>query len=179
LRFDLRPPLRFTATVGAILLLASACVVPVPIPVPGGTPPPPAPAAPAGASIAALEALTHQQVNQHRARRGLAGLGYDERIAAIARRHSEEMARGRRAFGHDGFTARSNEIRGFLAMRSMSENVAYNSHHSPVSITVGEWLGSPGHRRNIESVAHSLTGVGIARSADGTYYFTQIFITVP
>ncbi len=36
------------------------------------------------------------------------------------------------------------------------------------------WLRSPGHRENIEG-AYDLTGIGVARSRQGVYYFTQLF----
>jgi uncharacterized protein YkwD len=44
-----------------------------------------------------------------------------------------------------------------------------------VTVAVDGWLGSPHHRENIEG-NFDRTGVGIARSGDGTYYYTQIFI---
>ena len=37
------------------------------------------------------------------------------------------------------------------------------------------WLNSQGHRENIEG-DYNMTGIGISKSADGTPYFTEIFI---
>ncbi len=40
---------------------------------------------------------------------------------------------------------------------------------------VNGWLGSPGHRANIENPRFTSTGVGVAVDANGTYYWTQNF----
>ena len=38
------------------------------------------------------------------------------------------------------------------------------------------WLSSPSHRKNIESPAYDLAGVGVAQGPAGAYYFTQLFV---
>ena len=75
------------------------------------------------------------------------------------------MARGRVGFGHDGFGSRAAHSGG------KAENVAYNR---TARGAVSSWLGSPGHRRNIEG-SYNLTGIGIAPGRRGGYFFTQIF----
>jgi uncharacterized protein YkwD len=133
--------------------------------------------APRPGALAIQEAEAHRLVNQHRTGRGLPPLAHDERIAEIARAHSRQMASGMRGFGHDGFEARAAELRSFLTIGSLAENVALDSREPPAAPVVGGWIGSPGHRGNMEG-AFTTTGIGAARAVDGTYYFTQIFVGV-
>lgn len=116
-------------------------------------------------------------VNAHRRSAGLSALAYDPRIAAVARAHSADMAAGHDAFGHAGFDARAQQIGQVIPYSTVAENVAFNDY--PIDQTaqqaVAGWLTSPGHRRNIEG-AFDVTGIGVARRADGTYFYTQIFV---
>ncbi len=154
----------------ALLLIPPTC--PVVLPPPAEAPQPVEPAAP----LAALERDFHERINRHRVSQRLAPLAYDERIAAIAREHSQAMANGR-PFGHEGFEARRGAVQRFLPYRSLAENVAFNNH--PVDATVPDavarLIASPGHRTNIEG-NFDVTGVGIARSPGGTFFYTQIFV---
>ena len=108
---------------------------------------------------------------------GLPPLAYDARIAEIARRHSEDMAAGRVPAGHDGFEARRRAIAKTIPLRGIAENVAYNDYPLSRTVTtaVSGWLGSRGHRENIEG-GYETTGVGIAGDGRGTWYYTQIFV---
>jgi uncharacterized protein YkwD len=124
------------------------------------------------------EIATHHMVNGYRAERGLEPIGYSERIAEIARQHSHRMATGSRSFGHGGFEARSAEIRMMLRVRAVAENVAYESRVNPAASVVAGWIGSPEHRSNIEG-SFTATGIGVARSSSGRFYFTQIFVAAP
>ena len=112
-------------------------------------------------------------VNAHRQRIGRAALTHSEVIWAQANRHSRNMAAGAVAFGHDGFDARSSAI--FAALGStgtVSENVATGL--TSAEAVVAGWLGSPGHKANIESSA-TRTGISAVQSAAGVWYYTQIF----
>ena len=108
---------------------------------------------------------------------GLAPLAYDARIAAVARRHSRDMADGRIAPGHDGFESRRRKISKSVPLKGIAENVGFNDYprSETVRAAVSGWLGSHGHKENIEG-SYDLTGVGIARDARGGWYFTQIFV---
>lgn len=155
------------------LLAALAGCIPVPVPVPlppASRPPPTAEPAPA----AALEAEIHQRVNRYRASRGLAPLRHDERVAELARRHSAAMAAGRVSFGHDGFAQRAAAVQALFPVAALSENVAYNSGPDPAARIAEQWLASPGHRDNIVGPS-DVTGIGVARTAAGVYYATQLF----
>jgi uncharacterized protein YkwD len=155
----------------AMLLLTAFLFFVVPRPAPAGRPEPPT------ASAEALESRTYKLINEHRRGRGLAPLAYDARIAAVARRHSKDMADGRVSAGHDGFEARQRHISKMIPLRGIAENVGINDYppSKTVRSAVSGWLGSRGHRENIEG-RYDLTGVGIARDARGAYYYTQILV---
>jgi uncharacterized protein YkwD len=96
-------------------------------------------------------------------------------IAEQAKKHSSNMASKKVAFSHDGFEERIKTITQKIGMsRASAENVAYG--HLSAKEVVDVWLKSPGHRKNIEG-KYTLTGIGFSRNADGTIYFTQIFIS--
>ena len=124
-----------------------------------------------------LEHYVHRLVNEHRVSQGLKPLTFNPKIAAIARRHSQDMATGRVGFSHGGFESRREKIAGFIAQLWVGENVAANNGDFLYAGegAVSGWLQSPGHRRNIEG-AYDLTGVGIAQGPAGEYYFTQLFV---
>jgi uncharacterized protein YkwD len=126
------------------------------------------------ASPGTLEAAVFEMVNSHRRSLQLPPLVADERIRALAREHSESMAAGKLPLSHEGFEARIAALG--LPYARAGENSASNRGFSdPAASAVGRWLSSPDHRRNIEG-DFDLTGVGVARSENGTYFFTQIFI---
>jgi len=124
-------------------------------------------------SLATLEAETLRLINEERAKKGLPALISDERIVKQARIHSANMGNGSVAFGHDGFEARVRATG--VTYYSAGENVAWNNYPDPVQTAVNDWMNSDGHRKNILG-NYNLTGMGIAKSASGKYYFTQIFI---
>jgi uncharacterized protein YkwD len=128
-------------------------------------------------STLAMEAEVHALINRHRESRGLPRLTQDPVLDALARAHSERMARGEVPFGHDGFDDRFNRARANLAISRFSENVGTNSGFSTSDVAsqlVTGWINSPGHRQNLEG-NYRITGVGIARSARGEFFGTQLF----
>jgi uncharacterized protein YkwD len=116
-------------------------------------------------------------VNAHRRALALAPLAWDDDIAAVARAHSEAMARGRVPFGHDGFSERARAVAASAPFAAMAENVARNTHRESESARVAaeSWARSAAHRRNIEG-RFDRTGIGVARSAGGAWYYTQLFV---
>lgn len=121
-----------------------------------------------------MEERTMDEINEYRRSKNLPVLVGDARIVEQARRHSQNMGNGTVPFSHQGFQERVNSSQ--IAYRSAAENVAKNLNHpDPVSTAVNGWIQSEGHRKNIEG-NFDTTGVGIIKAADGTYYFTQIFI---
>lgn len=131
---------------------------------------------PAPAPYQSLERDAFNRINTYRSEKGLSALRWNEEIATIARQHSVEMANGRVAFGHGGFNDRAKLLQQKLTLHGVAENVAYNDYPDPALTAVTGWIASDGHRINIENTAYSLSGMGVARSSDGAYYFTQLFI---
>lgn len=125
-------------------------------------------------SVDAIEKAVYNQVNQYRASRGLPPLSTNTRMSEQARLHSQNMASGKVAFGHQGFAGRVTAVA--IAYSSAAENVAYNQgYRDPATVAVQGWIKSTGHRQNMES-NFNLTGIGVATNAKGQYYFTQMFI---
>jgi uncharacterized protein YkwD len=131
---------------------------------------------PASPELSAVEHEVHELVNRYRVSRRFPPLEFDDTIAHHARIHSQNMADRVVAFGHHGFDRRVQAISGLLSFTGAAENVAYNNREyvDCARFAVEDWLGSPGHRDNIEG-DYRLTGVGVAVDSEGVYYFTQIF----
>lgn len=123
-----------------------------------------------------LKQRTHNRVNDYRKAVGLSELEWDERVAKIAGDQSRAMASGKADFSHDGFYDRADQIGEFMVIRRAGENLAYNYGVSdPAMRAVSQWIGSPGHKKNMEG-DYRITGIGVAKSDDGRYYFTQLFV---
>ena len=80
------------------------------------------------------------------------------------------------SFGHEEFQKRTDEIKTKIMFKRTSENVAMNNAPLAAQLAVRGWINSEGHKKNMEG-DYNLTGVGIARSRDGSWYFTQIFVS--
>ncbi len=126
-------------------------------------------------SISTLERAAFNQVNAYRASKNLAPLAWKDTIAQVARIHSQNMASGRVAFGHEGFTERAQTLARQAPIHGAAENVAYNDYPDPATTAVNGWIGSEGHRLNMENPSYTQSGLGVAVSSDGAYYFTQLF----
>lgn len=126
-----------------------------------------------------VEDLLREAVERVRSQHGLASLEPDRRIAAVARAHSQDMVR-RGFFDHispDGENLDGRLRAAEIAFRSAAENIARaRGVESPVDTAVAEWMASPGHRGNILDGRFTRTGIGVAVDADGTVYFTQVFL---
>ena len=111
--------------------------------------------------------------NEFRQSKGLAALEIRSDLNEIARQHSVDMAEGRVAFGHDGFTERNELAKKSLgSMHSFAENVAYGANSG--TEVVDMWKNSKGHRQNMLGPFRYI-GIGIARNSEGVLFFTQVF----
>lgn len=125
--------------------------------------------------ISIIEKNAFDKVNNYRKSINLNILDWNSDIADISRVHSQNMANESVAFGHDGFNERYEVIKTKVEIISAAENVGYNfGHDDQAAVAVDGWLNSPGHKTNIEG-DYDITGMGVAKSESGTYYFTQIF----
>merc|ERR1719159_889762 len=110
--------------------------------------------------------------NRYRASKGLPPCRWHAGIARIAAEHAASMASGAAPFSHDGFNAR---VSRFPAQRGAGENLALSSGVADVAGTaVDGWIKSPGHEKNLRG-NWNVCGIGTARSANGTFYTTQLF----
>jgi uncharacterized protein YkwD len=145
----------------------------------------------------------HAYVNEERARRGLAPLAWDARLAHIASRHSHDMAK-RNYLSHDSpegqdFDARYRQAGYTCAIRvgnvvhAGAENIAlgrlynsmqirngvarydWNSAQQIARKTVEGWMNSRGHRKNILAPHWRHEGVGVEIHPDNKVYVTQNF----
>jgi uncharacterized protein YkwD len=115
------------------------------------------------------------RVNAYRKSQNLPPLTLDPVISAQAKAHSEKMARVGK-IGHEGFNDRVQSVAKEIVYRSAAENVGYSvGYAQPDAIAVEDWINSPGHQKNMVG-RYDLTGIGMAKNAQGETYFTQIFI---
>jgi uncharacterized protein YkwD len=68
---------------------------------------------------------------------------------------------------------------GVTDMRLAAENLGKTTQSDPSAQIVRSWLQSPDHRSNLLAPALNFTGIGIARGADGSLIYTQVYILVP
>ena len=140
------------------------------------------------ASRSDIEHRVRDLVNGERTHARLQALRDDDRLSAVARAHSEDMAR-RRFFSHvnpsgEDPTARGRRagyecrrILGDVIRVGLAENLYEASGTARDDIehrSVEGWMKSPGHRANILEKNYSRTGVGVA-VAGGAIYITQLF----
>ncbi len=150
---------------------------------------------------AEMEAAIHQRINAYRQEQGQTKFEWDDRLARIARAHSEDMAKNDR-YSHvnlagDDASARARKA-GYSCNNPLSIGVAENIHllygHTstllgrPYALEtqermiqrfVADWTNSPGHRRNILDPRYGKTGIGVAfgtaMGIEGGIYVTQNF----
>ena len=125
------------------------------------------------------ELRTFELVNAERVKNGLRPYVWDAQLTRMARTYSEKMA-SQNFFSHkapdgEGLRERS-RANGIVGFKRLGENLAYNKGFADaaVSAVVG-WMRSEGHRDHILDREFTRSGLGIARSAEGRVYFTQVF----
>ena len=133
-------------------------------------------------SLALLESRLHLAVNEFRREQHLIALERRSELDAVARAHSEDMVR-RGFFSHtspegDTWVERlaTARVTGFAMA---GENVGQTSRAEPNREILEGWKQSPAHRENLLSRPMNATGVGLARAADGTLFYTQLYLSFP
>jgi uncharacterized protein YkwD len=104
-------------------------------------------------------------------------LSRESRLDAAAQAHTEEMARDDHLdhVGRDGWGP-FDRIRAVgYSFRVAAENIASGSPGA--TATLWQWLNSPGHCVNIMGADFLHLGIGHARAASGTDYWTVDFGT--
>ena len=125
------------------------------------------------------EAEVFDLVNRERSRARLGSLEWDDRLAALARDYSRQMAREGFFDHYDprGRTvidrAQSARIRNWS---SIGENLFFCEEHPYFASTaIRGWMKSRTHRTNMLDRSWTATGIGIATARDGSIYITQVF----
>jgi uncharacterized protein YkwD len=150
---------------------------------------------------AALEKRIHTLINQQRNSNGLSSLSFDPSLAAIARGHSQDMAKNN-YFSHvnlkglnpsdrgnqQGYTCRKDY--GSYYTYGLAENIFETSHwttyngirvndfeplETTAQNTVNGWMNSSGHRENILKTTYDREGIGVGIGSDYTVYITEDF----
>jgi uncharacterized protein YkwD len=132
------------------------------------------PAHAATASPTSLESQIISLTNKQRVAAGCKALATNKKLVYAARAHSKDMAKYD-YFGHTGRDGSSFVTRASRAGYSgaSAENIAWGYRGAKTVVTV--WMNSAGHRQNILTCSHKAVGVGVAKKADGTPYYTQMF----
>lgn len=134
----------------------------------------------APSELAALETRLFDGANRIRSRHHRIELARSPELDRVARAHSEDMAaRGYLAHENpEGENPVDRIERGGVAGFSLAaENAGSTSRQDPVREILEGWQLSQVHRRNLLAPAFNTTGVGAARAADGSLYFTQLYVT--
>jgi uncharacterized protein YkwD len=144
----------------------------------------PAPIAAADLTISAAESLMAQTLNADRAAAGLVAVRVDNRLTAIARARSADMA-VKGYFGHtqpDGRTVFNILTAKSIKWYNAGEIIAWNTWPTLAdSVTTANnmWLNSPTHRSIIMATSYNYMGVGLAIDGSGKKYWTTVFIKGP
>jgi uncharacterized protein YkwD len=108
-------------------------------------------------------------------------LAWDARLAAVARAHSEEMARSG-VFSHassDGSLPSRRVSMAGVQWLSTGENIAKaDDVVQAEELFMNEPKFERNHRGNILNPNYTHVGIGIARGQDGSLYITQEFVQV-
>lgn len=129
--------------------------------------------------VKALEKRVIDLVNQQRAKAGLHMLAQNWELCRVARYKSQDMI-NKGYFSHQsptyGSPFRMMESFG-IRFSAAGENIAYGQR-TPEEV-MNSWMNSTGHRANILNGSFNQIGVGVAKTSNGTYYWTQMFIKNP
>ena len=135
---------------------------------------------PSSTGSSELERRVFDLLNTERRSKGLRELEWSDDVAAVARVHSQNMANGR-FFSHRGSDGSMVDERadrmGLGAWRVIGETIAYmRGYDDPATLAVEKWMQSTEHRKNLLGSNWKESAVGVAITADGTCYMTQVFL---
>lgn len=115
-------------------------------------------------------------VNVERSKRGLSELSFNTELSNVATLKSQDMI-NKNYFDHTSPTYGSpfDMMKQFnISYRTAGENIA-KGQRTPAEV-VNSWMNSSGHRANILNANFTDIGIGVAKSSNGTLYWTQMFI---
>lgn len=113
-------------------------------------------------------------VNQKRTAAKCGVLRTDQKLRNAARLHSADMVT-KSFFSHTGSNGSNFVTRASRSgyTQASAENIAWGYRTATAVVTA--WMNSPVHRTNLLNCSYRAVGVGVARKADGTPYWTQDF----
>jgi len=121
-------------------------------------------------------------VNRDRQAAGLPGLLWDDRVAEVARGHSEEMRRTKNVAhispttGSAADRVRAAKIKTAVVLENVARAYGVGEAHQGL-------MNSPGHRTNIMSASATHIGIGVVFGDDVSgrreIFITQVFTRVP
>ncbi len=128
-----------------------------------------------------IERRVFELVNQERINNGRKPLEWIENAAEAARFHSANMAAssflGHADLGGKKVHDRADQF-GLSDWRRIGENVAWISgYDDPAARVVYCWMNSASHRKNMLDSKFRESGLGLAVTDKGKYYFTQVFVS--
>lgn len=131
---------------------------------------------PEASPLKTLENEVFELVNKERVKAGLQPFTYNWEAARVARIKSQDMIDSK-YFGHTspsyGSPFKMLESYG-LRFSAAAENIAYGQRTA--AEVMNSWMNSAGHKANILSKSVTQIGVGAAKAANGTIYWTQLFL---
>ena len=131
-------------------------------------------------AIASTEQRAFELMNAERQVAGLSMLVWSEQAASLARQHAQSMATGN-FFSHrgtDGETVDGRASKMGVKWLAIGENIAtMKGFDDPAAKALETWMNSTPHKRNILNGMYNQSAIGAAVAADGTIYFTQVFLS--
>lgn len=114
-------------------------------------------------------------VNAERENNGLSPLKWDDKLAAAAQSHCDDMV-ARNFFAHenpDGKTPHERIKETGASFMMTGENIAAGQD-SPETVMMS-WMNSDGHRANILNPSYTSIGIGVTKGGGYGIYWTQCF----
>ena len=119
-------------------------------------------------------------INEIRLDNGMDKVRWNDDLASLARSYSNNMAKDRffSHFNRNGETVveRARKMK-IVRWKMIGENLFKGTGIEDLPrFAIKGWMKSPQHKKNIMERRFNETGIGLARSSDGTIYATQVFL---
>lgn len=130
--------------------------------------------------IVVEEKKIFELINKERNKYNLNDLNWNSDLADLARAYSKKMAR-ENFFSHydengNSVSERAKAMK-ISKWKKIGENLFMSQGYEKFSqLAVKGWMRSQMHRQNILEANYNETGIGIAKSRNGTIYVTQVFL---
>lgn len=128
------------------------------------------------ATILGVEEEVRTLVNNHRVSIGKNALAMHEGMRKTARAHSKHMGPVHAFFDHvnpEGDDPFQRMNKNNITYQTAGENIA--AGYANATAAFNGWMGSPGHKANIENSLWTHTGIGYWTGGSYGKYYTQLF----